>query len=153
MCSKGGGTSRWTGKRRKKPSKDNGSSLLVLGAVSSLATLLPQPGNTVGYIVSSEESSSSEPLPLEVTSAVMMLNLPWSPNPQGLLLAAGQLSCLLYSQPYNHRGEFTAPYFPGAVSPPGRFTHKGFTTLPWPCWSCPTAALRYILRPFACSQH
>lgn len=56
--------------------KDKRRSLLILGAVSSLATLLPQPGNTVGYIISSEESSSSESLPLEVTSAVMMLDLP-----------------------------------------------------------------------------
>lgn len=134
--------------------KDKRRSLLVLGAVSSLATLLPQPGNTVGYIISSEESSSSESLPLEVTSAVMMLDLPWSPKPHGLLLAAVHLSCLPYSQPYNHTGEFTALCFPGAVAAPALFTHKGCTTtLPWPCWRCPTRALRCILGPFACSQH
>lgn len=103
MCDKWGGKSGRTGKSRKKQSKDNNSSLLGLGAVSSLATLLPQPGNMVGYTISSEESSSSESLPLELTPAVMMLNLPWSPNPQGLLLVALQLSCLPCSQPYNCR--------------------------------------------------
>lgn len=63
-------------RKKRKPSRKAASSLLVLGACLSLAMVPSQPGNTVGKVAASEESSSSEPLPLEVRSAVVMLNLP-----------------------------------------------------------------------------
>lgn len=48
----------------------------------------------------------------------MMLNLPWSPNPQGLLLITAMLSHLHPTcSPYNHRGEWPTPYFPWSRSP------------------------------------
>ena len=80
----------------------------------------------------------------------MMLNLPWTPKPQGLLLTAVMLSCLPCMQPYNHRGECTAPCFPRPISSPGSSTHKGFITLPWPCWSCTSVGL---LATFQCPVH
>ena len=80
----------------------------------------------------------------------MTLNLPWTPKPQGLLLTAVMLSCLPCMQLYNHRGECTAPCFPRPISSPGSSTHKGFITLPWPCWSCTSVAL---LATFQCPVH